>query len=63
MIKSDRVYQVLLNYDFNLFRGSKSIAEYLSEHLSQYYAEITTAVEGENDFLGDYFIQLLKEKS
>jgi len=62
MIKSDRIYQVLLNYDFDLFRGSKSITEYISEHLSRYYAEITAAVEGENVFLGDYFIQLLKEK-
>ena len=62
MIKSDRIYQVLLKYNFDLFRGSKSMVEYISEHLTQYYTEIVSATEENNDFLGDSFIQKLKER-
>ena len=63
MIKSDRIYQVLLKYNFDLFRGSKSMVEYISDHLAQYYTEIVSATEENNDFLGDSFIQKLKEKN
>ena len=28
MIKDDRIYQVLLKYNFDLFRGDKNITEY-----------------------------------
>lgn len=62
MIKSDRIYQVLLKYDFELFRGSKSIAEYITDHLTQYYSEMLSATDGENEFLGDTFVKKLKEK-
>lgn len=62
MIKSDRIYQVLLKYDFELFRGSKSMVEYISEHFTQYYTEIVSATEEKNDFLGDFFVKKLKEK-
>ena len=62
MIKDDRIYQVLLRYDFDLFRGKKGITEYITEHLSKYYAEIVSATEGNNEFLGPYFITLLKDK-
>lgn len=62
MFKDDRIYQVLLKYDFDLFRGKKSIAEYMAEHIAEYYAEIVSATEGKNDFLGAYFIALLKEE-
>ena len=62
MFKDDRIYQVLLKYDFDLFRGKKSITEYIAEHIAEYYAEIVSATEGKNDFLGPYFVALLKEK-
>ena len=62
MFKDDIVYQVLLKYDFDLFRGKKGITEYMLEHLAAYYAEIVSATEGRNEFLGDYFIALLKDK-
>ena len=62
MIKSDKIYQVLLKHDFDLSRGNKSIVDFLSEHLSQYYAEIKCAIEGKNDFLGAFFIEMLKDK-
>lgn len=29
MIKDDRIYQVLLKYNFDLFRGDKNITEYM----------------------------------
>ena len=36
MIKDDRIYQVLLKYNFDLFRGDKNITEYMREHCNQY---------------------------
>lgn len=32
MIKDDTIYQVLLKYSFDLFRGDKNITEYMKEH-------------------------------
>lgn len=62
MIKDDRIYQVLLKHDFDLFRGEKGITEYISEHIAQYYDEIASAIKGKNEFLGDCFISLLKDE-
>lgn len=62
MYKEDDLYQVLLKYDFDLFRGNKGIAEYMEEHLNQYYSDIVEATEGNNPFLGEEFVKLLKEK-
>ena len=45
MVKSDSIYQVLLKYDFDLFRGNKGIEEYLSEHLNQYFKDIVERYE------------------
>lgn len=36
MIKDDRIYQVLLKYNFDLFRGDKNIIEYMREHCNQF---------------------------
>lgn len=62
MIKDDRIYQVLLRYDFDLSRGTNGITKYMSEHLNQYYKDITEAIDGNNSFLGETFIKLLKNK-
>lgn len=62
MVKSDSIYQVLLKYDFDLFRGNKGIEEYLSEHLNQYFKDIVDATEGNNSFLGEDFVGLLKNE-
>ena len=62
MYKEDDFYQVLLKYDFDLFRGDKGIAEYMEEHLTQYYSDIVEATEGNNPFLSEDFVKLLKEK-
>ena len=40
MIKDDRIYQVLLKYNFDLFRGNKNITEYMREHCNQFYCDI-----------------------
>lgn len=62
MFKSDSLYQVLLKYNFDLFRGNKGIKDYMSEHLNQYWGDISTAVKGENSFLGEKVVGLIKEK-
>ena len=43
MIKDDRIYQVLLKYNFDLFRGDKNITEYMREHCNQFYCDICDA--------------------
>lgn len=62
MIKDDRIYQTLLKYDFDLFRGEKNIAEYMEDHLNHFYEDIVDATNGNNEFLGDEFIELLKQE-
>lgn len=62
MFKSDSLYQVLLKYNFDLFRGNKGIKDYMSEHLNQYWGDISNAVKGENSFLGEKVVGLIKEK-
>lgn len=61
MYKNDSLYQVLLKYDFDLFRGNKGITEYMKAHLKQYYRDIFSASNDENPFLGEGFVTLLKE--
>ena len=62
MIKDDRIYQVLLKYNFDLFRGDKNITEYMREHCNQFYCDICDAVKGDNSFLGEDFVNLLKDE-
>ncbi len=62
MIKDDQIYQVLLRYNFALFRGDKCIADYMREHCNQFYSDICDAVDGDNSFLGVDFVNLLKDK-
>ena len=62
MIKEDKIYQVLLKYNFDLFRGDNNIAEYMREHCNQFYFDICDAVQGNNSFLGDDFVKLLKDE-
>ena len=59
MIKDDRIYQVLLKYNFDLFRGDKNITEYMREHCNQFYCDICDALKGGNSFLGEEFVNLL----
>lgn len=59
MIKDDRIYQVLLKYNFDLFRGDKNITEYMREHCNQFYCDICDALKGDNSFLGEEFVNLL----
>ncbi|MDO4811019.1 MAG: RES domain-containing protein [Eubacteriales bacterium] len=62
MIKDDRIYQVLLRHDFDLFRGNKEISEYLREHLDKYYNDISIAAKTDNSFLGGTFTNLIEGK-
>ena len=51
--------QVLLKYNFDLFRGDKNITEYMREHCNQFYCDICDALKGGNSFLGEEFVNLL----
>ena len=63
MIKDDKIYQILLKNNFDLYRGEKSVAEYIQQHLSQYYNEISTSISAQdNPFLGEEFTKLLCEE-
>lgn len=63
MIKDDKLYQILLKNNFDLYRGEKSVAEYMQQHLSQYYNEISNSISAQdNPFLGEEFTKLLCEK-
>ena len=61
MIKDDAIIRVLLKYNFNLFRESKKMSQYMKEHLNNYYEDIINATKEENNFLSEEFIELLKE--
>lgn len=62
MYKEDSLYQVLLKYNFDLFRGDKGITEYMSEHCNQFYTDVSEAVNGNNPFLSEKFTTQLEEK-
>lgn len=62
MIKTDRIYQVLLKYNYDLFRGDKNLTEYMREHCNQYYSDIFDAINGDNPFLGEDFVIQLSDK-
>ena len=62
MIKGDSIYQVLLRYDFDLMRSNEGIAEYINDHLNNYYSDMNEAISKKNEFLGPTFIDMLKEK-
>lgn len=62
MFKKDDIYHVLYKYDFDLFRGNKGIREYMDDHLKKYYSDIEEATKGDNPFLGEKFVDLLRDK-
>lgn len=62
MYKDDSVYKVLLNYNFDLFRGASDIPTYLENHFQKYVSDIKVAIHGDNSFLGTKFVTMLEEK-
>ena len=63
MIKDDKIYQILLKNNFDLYRGEKGVAEYMQQHLSQYYNEISNSIYAQdNPFLGEEFTKSLCKK-
>ena len=62
MVKDDMIYQVLLKHDFDLYRGNSDIAEFMKDHLKNYYENIAAAVKRDNPFLGKMFASMLSEK-
>lgn len=62
MIKGDAIYQVLLKYDFDLYRRNMCIADYLEKHLKQYYKDVLEATNSNNPFLGETFVSMLKKE-
>jgi len=62
MFKEDSIYKVILNYNYDLFRGDLSVATYLKNHLAQYIKDISSAIQEKNTFLGDKFVSMLESK-
>lgn len=63
MIKDDKIYQIILKNNFDLSRGEKSVAEYMQQHLSQYFNETSNSISAQdNPFLEEEFTKLLYEK-
>lgn len=62
MIKDDPIYQTLLKYDFDLFRGDKDITKYINDHLSQYFTDIVNCTKQNHPFLTSHFIEMLKKE-
>ena len=62
MYKGDSVYKVILNYNFDLFRGELEVSEYLEKHFNQYVSDIQVAIHKDNPFLEAKFISMLEEK-
>lgn len=62
MYKGDSVYKVILNYNFDLFRGELEVSEYLEKHFNQYVSDIQVAINKDNHFIEAKFISMLEEK-
>lgn len=62
MYKSDSIYKVILNYNFDLYRGESDVPTYLENHFEKYVSDIQVAIHGDNSFLGTKFISMLVEK-
>ena len=60
MYNGDALFSALLKYKYDLSRGSLAVPDYLEEHFEEYYRDIVTAVNGDNPFLGQRFVDLLK---
>jgi len=60
MYKDDELFQVLLKYDFDLYRNKSDVPSYLEEHFENYICDIERAASGNNPLLGsDFCSQLL----
>lgn len=62
MYKSDALYQALLKYSFDLFRGNDGITKYISDHLKKYHEDIMSAINDSNPFLENECVTYLKSK-
>lgn len=62
MYRHDCISQMLCKYRFNLYRNDEPIEEYLERYLNIYYNDIKSALEGDNSFLGDKAVILLRNE-
>lgn len=59
MYKDDELFQVLLKYDFDLYRNKSDVPSYLEEHFENYIGDIERAASGNNPLLGSDFCSQL----
>ncbi len=62
MYDRDALFKTLLKYNYNLNRGQLTVPDYLEKHFDEYYSDIVNAVNGDNPFLGQQFIDLLNHE-
>ena len=62
MYTGDSLYQVIMNYNYDLFRGDSDISTYMQDHFHKYLSDLENAVKGPNPFLDEKFIANLNEK-
>lgn len=62
MYKGDSIYRIILNYNYDLFRGESDFPTYIETHLQKYVSDLQIAIRGDNPFLGIKFVSMLEEK-
>lgn len=62
MYMDDHIFKVILNYNYDLFKGNSDVTTYLENHFKLYITDIENAIKEDNHFLGDDFISMLVSK-
>lgn len=62
MYKGDSIYKVILNYNYDLFRGESDFPTYIEKHLYKYVSDLQLAISRNNPFVGTKFVSMLEEK-
>lgn len=62
MYKKDKLFQVLLKYDFVLCRNEADVHSYLEKHFNEFVADVEHAANGANPFLRKRFCSTVLDK-
>lgn len=61
MYKDDQLFQILLKYNFDLYRNEFDVPSYLDYHFNEFTNDIERAAAGSNPILGPEFCSLVLE--
>ena len=62
MYTEDMLFQIVMKYNYDLYRGPLDISTYMKNHFDQYINDLNKTINSENPFLGESFINKLNEK-